>query len=91
MTRAAKLSFKAIMVATILSFSFGAKALPMSPKWMKSDVAQKVAQPPAGALGDANLLLGPLADSTLPLPGSIWLILVGVAGMAFQRRNKSAS
>ena len=90
MTRAAKLSFKAVMVATILGFSFGANALPMSPKWMKSNVAQKVAQPPAGELGDANPLLGggPLA---LPLPGSIWLILVGVAGMAFQRRNKSAS
>lgn len=90
MKRAASLSVRAFLVVTLFGFSLGASALPLSPKWMKSNVTPKVTQPPSGDL-DIGSGVAAIDTNRMPLPGSIWLILVGVAGLAVQRRSKSSS
>ncbi len=88
MARAIFLSLRALLLVTILGISFGANALPMSPKWMKSAGEVKKIQP--GLIGDGTPDGVPSGGAQdLPLPGSAWLVLAGVAGMVLQRRNRS--
>jgi hypothetical protein len=93
MKRAASLSLRALLAVSILGFSVAASALPLSPKWMKSNVALKATEPTrAGDLGDGAGagVVGGNEVSRMPMPGSIWLILIGAAGFALQRRAKSS-
>ena len=91
MKRAASLSLRALLAVSILGFSVAASALPLSPKWMKSNVTPKVTEPRPGDLGDGAGAGGGIEVSRhLPMPGSVWLILIGAAGIALQRRVKSS-
>ena len=96
MTRTARLSLRVIVFGLTLSVSLGASALPLSPKWMKSSVEKKIDAPARpGALADNTG--GPDAGGgvpgggaqALPVPASLWLILIGAAGMALVRRKKA--
>ncbi len=88
MARTICLSMRVLLLVTILGISFGANALPMSPKWMKSAGEVKKTQP--GLIGDGTPdgIPGGVSQD-LPLPGSAWLVLAGVAGLILQRRSKS--
>ena len=92
MKRCNSLSLRALVVTVVLGISFGASALPLSPKWMKSNAAPKVNEPgKSGELGDGlGNGGGGGGVQALPLPGSGWLVLVGVAGIAAQRRKSSS-
>jgi hypothetical protein len=87
MTRTARFSLRVIVISSLLALSLGANALPLSPKWMKSSVDKKVTEP--GHPGELPDLGGGTGGgvTALPLPGSIWLIAIGIAGMRFIRRK----
>ncbi|MDQ3261394.1 MAG: VPLPA-CTERM sorting domain-containing protein [Pseudomonadota bacterium] len=89
MISSVRLGLKVIIIGLSLSVSLGASALPLSPKWMKSSVQKKIDEPRSGAFDDNNG--GPdvgVAPRAVPVPASLWLILIGAAGMALVRRNK---
>ena len=90
MISTARLCLKVIIIGLAVSVSMSASALPLSPKWMKSSVQKKIDEPTrSGAFDDNNG--GPdvgAAPRALPLPSSVWLILIGAAGMALVRRKK---
>ena len=89
MKRAASLSLRALLAVSILGFSVAASALPLSPKWMKSNVTPKVTEP-SGELVDTGGRVTGVGPTAVPLPGSIWLVLFGVAGIVAQLRAKSS-
>ncbi len=89
MARKFSLSLRALIVGTLLGFAFSASALPMSSKYMRSPVAKK--SEPSGELDiNPNPGGGGGGPVALPLPGSAWLVLAGLAGLVIQRRKKSA-
>ena len=91
MTRTARFSLRVITIGFMLSVSFGANALPLSPKWMKSSVEGKKVSEPSGELNPDNIGVGTGGGvvQALPVPASLWLIVVGAAGMALVRRKKA--
>lgn len=90
MKRAASLSLRALLAVSILGFSVAASALPLSPKWMKSNVTPKVTEPSGELVDTGGRVTGGVGPTAVPLPGSIWLVLFGVAGIVAQRRAKSS-
>jgi hypothetical protein len=84
-----KLSLRALLITMIVGFSFEASALPLSPKWMKS--AESIKKSQAGTSGELPDVTGGGGVQALPLPGSLWLIVIGITGIAAQRRTKSGA
>ncbi len=87
--RKTKLSLRVLVVTMIVGFSFEASALPLSPKWMKSSESIKKSQ--AGTSGELPDVNGGGVVQALPLPASLWLVMIGVAGIAAQRRSKASA
>ena len=78
---------KVIIAAAFLTSAVSVSATPFSPSWMKTSLGGKPAVTPPGELdGGGNGLPGggPLA---LPLPGTAWLLAVGMVGMISTRRK----
>jgi hypothetical protein len=87
MARKSTLLLRAIALTAIVGFSFEASALPLSPKWMKSNESIKRNQPTtSGELPD-NTGTGGGGVQALPAPASLWLIFAGVAAFAVQRKK----
>ena len=87
--RATLLSVRATLAIVVFGFVFEASALPLSPKWMKAAEPIKVSQPPGdigGAPGDG----GGGGGRDLPVPATLILFAVGIAGMSVVRRKKQA-
>ena len=91
MTRTARFSLRVILVGFILSTSFGASALPLSPKWMKSSVEGKKVNQASGELNPDNVGVGTGGGvvQALPVPASLWLMVIGGLGMTLVRRTKT--
>ncbi len=86
--RAAGFLSRALVVTILLGFSFQVNALPLSPKWMKSSEDRKVSDPiPSGVLGDETESGGSVVQE-VPAPASLWLISLGLAGIAAVRRKR---
>lgn len=85
--RATLPSFRAFLVVVIFGFAFEASALPLSPKWMKAAEPIKVSQPP-GDIGGVGGGDGGGPGRELPVPATLILLAVGIAGMAVVRRKK---
>ena len=89
MTRKSMLSLRALVITMIVGFSIEASALPLSPKWMKSNDSIKRNQPTtSGELPDDGVTGGGGVQA-LPTPASLFLVLAGAAAIAVQRRKKS--
>ena len=87
--RATLLSLRATLAIVVFGFVFEASALPLSPKGMKAAEPIKVSQPPGdsgGAPGDGGGGVG----RDLPVPATLILFAVGIAGMSVVRRKKQA-
>ena len=79
---------RALVVTVLLGISFQVNALPLSPKWMKSSEDRKVSEPiPSGVLGDETVSVGDESHE-VPTPASLWLISLGLAGIAAVRRKR---
>ena len=87
--RAAGSLSRALVVTVLLGISFQVNALPLSPKWMKSSEERRVSKPKQpGVLGDE---IGPVQGEVvqaLPVPASLWLVSLGLAGIAVVRRKR---
>ena len=87
--RASWLFSRAFIVTVLLGFSFQVSALPLSPKWMKSSEERRVSEPKQpGVLGDE---IGPVQGGVaqaLPVPASLWLVSLGLAGITVVRRKR---
>lgn len=80
---------RALVVTVLLGISFQVNALPLSPKWMKSSEDRKVSEPiPSGVLGDETVSGGGGVVQRVPTPASLWLISLGLAGIAAVRRKR---
>ena len=94
--RAAGSLSRALVVTVLLGISFQVNALPLSPKWMKSSEDRKVSEPiPSGVLGDETGSAGggvqalPTPERhAMPTPASLWLVSLGLAGIAAVRRKR---
>ena len=87
--RAAGSLSRALVVTVLLGISFQVNALPLSPKWMKSSEDRKVSEPiQSGVLGDETESGGGEVSRALPAPASLWLISLGLAGIAAVRRKR---
>ena len=90
MTRISKLSFRALALGIILTLSFGANALPLSPKWMKSSIEGKKVNETPGELDTGNGGGGGGGVvQALPDPATLWLFGIGAVGMTLVRRKQS--
>lgn len=90
MLRNTSLLLRIIVISFTLSVSLGASALPLSPKWMKASAEGRQAAVPPGELDSGNgggNTGGGVQE--LPVPASLWLMVIGGAGMALFRRKKS--
>ena len=87
--RRTKLSLRVLIMTMVVGFSFEVSALPLSPKWMKS--AESIKKSQAGTSGELPDVTGGGGVQALPLPTSLWLVMIGVAGIAAQRRNKACT
>ena len=87
--RAAGSVSRALVVTVLLGISFQVNALPLSPKWMKSSEERRVSEPKQpGVLGDE---IGPVQGGVaqaLPVPASLWLVSLGLAGITVVRRKR---
>ena len=80
---------RTLVVTVLLGISFQVNALPLSPKWMKSSQDRKVSEPiRSGVLGDVTESGGGEVSRALPTPASLWLISLGLAGIAAVRRKR---
>ena len=82
---------RALVVTVLLGISFQVNALPLSPKWMKSSEDRKVSEPiPSGVLGDetGSAGVGVQERHAMPTPASLWLVSLGLAGIAAVRRKR---
>ena len=80
---------RTLVVTVLLGISFQVNALPLSPKWMKSSEDRKVSEPiPYGVLGDETESGGGGVIQALPTSASLWLISLGLAGIAAVRRKR---
>jgi PEP-CTERM motif len=88
MTRTSKLLLRVLVLGISLSFSFGANALPLSPKWMKSSIEGKKVNETPGELDNGNGGGGGIGPQALPDPATLWLFAIGAVGMTFVRRKQ---
>ena len=80
---------RALVVTVLLGISFQVNALPLSPKWMKSSEERSVSEPKQpGVLGDAIVPVQGGVGRALPVPASLWLVSLGLAGIAAVRRKR---
>ena len=81
--------FRALVVTVLLGISFQVNALPLEPKGMRSSSKdQKVSEPmQSGALGDGTESVSDESHE-VPTPASLWLISLGLAGIAAVRRKR---
>ena len=80
---------RALVVTVLLGISFQVNALPLSPKWMKSSEERRVSEPKQpGVLGDAIVPVQGGVGRALPVPASLWLVSLGLAGIAAVRRKR---
>lgn len=87
--RATLLSVRATLAIVVFGFVFEASALPLSPKWMKANESIKVSEPPSGDLGGGAPGEGGGARD-LPVPATLILFAVGIAGISIVRRKKQS-
>ena len=87
--RASGFLSRALVVTVLLGISFQVNALPLSPKWMKSSEDRKVSESiQSGVLGDETESGGGGVIQAVPTPASLWLISLGLAGIAAVRRKR---
>ena len=80
---------RTLVVTVLLGISFQVNALPLSPKWMKSSEERRVSEPKQpGLLGDEIEPVQGGVVQALPVPASLWLVSLGLAGIAAVRRKR---
>lgn len=88
--RATLLSVRTTLAIVVFGFVFEASALPLSPKWMKANESIKVSEPPSGDLGGGAPGEGGGGARDLPVPATLILFAVGIAGISIVRRKKQS-